>query len=303
MKELLDLGGIVTVLNTPFTNDDQIDLASLKRNVNLAIKAGVTGLLVPAMASEVEKLFANERELIVKTVLDEVNGRVPVIGGASAKSETERLQISKSLISMGCNGILVSIPYESDQKYVHDVRAIAELEPEFLMLQDWDFKNYGIPIPLIVKLFNDIDVFKSLKIEVVPAGVKYTEVLEATRGKLHIAGGWAVSQMIEGLDRGIHAFMPTGMHEIYTAIYNSYKQGNRKKAIEIFYRIIPVLAFANQHLDISIHFFKNLLFEQGIYSTPNVRVPILPFDNYHQKIAKELIELVNILTSEILQVE
>ena len=37
--------------------------------------------------------------------------------------------------------------------------------------------------------------------------------------------------------------------------------------------------------DISIHFFKRLLFRQGIYPTPKVREPILHFDKLHQEIA------------------
>jgi hypothetical protein len=42
-------------------------------------------------------------------------------------------------------------------------------------------------------------------------------------------------------------------------------------------------------LDISIHFFKRLLYAQGIYPTPAVRMPILPFDYACERIAHELI--------------
>ena len=76
-----------------------------------------------------------------------------------------------------------------------------------------------------------------------PAGVKYSEVLQATGGSLHVSGGWAVMQMIEALDRGVHALMPMGMHELYVHI-------------------------DRQHLDISIRFFKRLLWRQGIYARP-----------------------------------
>jgi len=143
-----------------------------------------------------------------------------------------------------------------------------------------------------VRLFEEIDVFRCLKVEVVPAGTKYTEVIEATAGRLHVSGGWAVMQMIEGLDRGVHAFMPTGMHAIYTRIYSLYMEGDRAGARDLFERLLPVLAFSNQHLDISIHFFKRLLHRQGVYATPNVREPLLPFDAFHAAIADELIDRV-----------
>lgn len=167
------------------------------------------------------------------------------------------------------------------------------------MLQDWDPQGYGIPVQLIRELFYEIEAFQALKIEVIPAGVKYTQVLEATKGKLHVSGGWAVTQMIEALDRGIHALMPTGMHEIYTKIYSLYQSGKRDAAQELFHKLLPVLAFSNQHLDISIQFFKRLLYKQGIYATPHVREPLFPFDSYHEKIADELIERVQEIISSL----
>ena len=122
-----------------------------------------------------------------------------------------------------------------------------------------------------------------------PAGRKYSELLDATGGRLHVSGGWAVMQIIEALDRGVHAFMPTALHSIYVRIYNLYTSGRREAARELFEKILPILAFANQHLDISIHFFKRMLFAQGIYSSPAVREPILPFDDVHVRVAEDLI--------------
>ena len=105
-------------------------------------------------------------------------------------------------------------------------------------------------------------------------------------------------QIIEALDRGVHAFMPTGMHELYTRIYDLHREGRRDEARLLFERLLPVLAFANQHLDISIHFFKRLLYVQGIFRTPRVRQPILPFDAIHEQHAARLIELAMELEQE-----
>lgn len=284
--------GIVTVLNTPFTADNHIDLDSLSAHVAYALEAGVAGFLVPALASEVGKLTLEERNAIVRRVVDEVDGRVPVIGGASAPTGEMRATLAARLTDLGCDGVLVQIPYQNDAQYEADVLALANQKLGFLMLQDWDFGGYGLPTSLIARLFKDIDLFQSLKIEVVPAGVKYSEVLDATGGKLHLAGGWAVSQMIEALDRGVHAMMPTGMHRVYVQIYSLYQAGKREQAIQLFQQIASVLAFSNQHLDISVHFFKRLLHRQHIYATPQVREPITAFDRFHARIADELIDRV-----------
>ncbi|MGG1518198.1 dihydrodipicolinate synthase family protein [Paenibacillus oryzisoli] len=295
----LGMRGIISVLNTPFTLHNELDEKSLRRNVRLAIEAGVVGFLVPGLAAELHKLSPEERLRMTRVVVEEAGGRVPVIGGATAATSEERLKYAEQFIGLGCEGILANIPYQDDKQYERDVGEMASVNPGFLMLQDWDPSGFGVPVPLIAKLFREVEAFRSYKIEVVPAGVKYSQVLEATGGGLHVAGGWAVTQFIEGLDRGIHAFMPTGMHEVYTTIYRLYAEGKRAEAVKLFYRLLPVLAFANQHLDISIHFFKRLLHAQGIYDTPLVREPILPFDPCHERIAAEHIAYVSRLTDEL----
>lgn len=289
LEECLPLRGIVTVLNTPFTSADAVDAQALRRHVRVALAAGVSGFLVPGMASEVDRLTAVERELLVNTVLEEAQGRAAVIGGASAGSGPERVRWARRWTAAGCDGVLVSIPYADDEQYGRAVREVAETSPKFLMLQDWDAHGGGVPVRTLVELFETVSAVRAVKVEVVPAGPKYSALLAATGGRLHVSGGWAVTQMIEALDRGVHAFMPTGLHAIYVRIYRLYTAGERQAARELFERVLPILAFANQHLGISIHFFKRLLAAQGIYPTAAVREPIVPFDAAHARVADELI--------------
>ena len=286
-KQLYPLKGIVTVLNTPFTEGDTIDLKALKANVAEALKAGVAGFLVPAMAAEVYKLSEQERLKMVEAVLETVGGRVPVIAGAGETDLHKSKKLLKAYLNMGCTNVLFQIPFENEAQFRKHFMELANLDPKMIMLQDWDASGYGLKDELICDLFENIEAFRCLKIETVPAGVKYSRILELTQGNLHISGGWAVSQMMEGLQRGVHAFMPTGMHLIYTSIYRLFETGKQMEAEHLFLQILPVLAFSNQHLDISVHFFKRLLYRQGIYPTPNVRSPALPFDTLHQAIANK----------------
>jgi len=292
MKELYPLFGIVTVLNTPFKTNDSVDFDALKNNIREAIKAGVAGFLVPAMASEVYKLSDFERVKMVDVVLETVNGNARVIAGAGETELLRSKRLLKSYINLGCQNVLFQIPFKNDDQFRNHFMELAGLGPEMIMLQDWDATGYGLPDELICELFETVDAFRCLKVETVPAGVKYSHILELTEGRLNVSGGWAVTQMIEGLKRGVHAFMPTGMHWIYTEIYRLWTSGKKEEATLLFHQILPVLAFSNQHLDISIHFFKRLLYRQGIYPTANVRKPILPFDLIHQQIADQLIHKV-----------
>ena len=299
MKELYPLFGIVTVLNTPFKTDNTIDFNALRTNVTEAINAGVAGFLVPAMASEVYKLSESERIRMVAEVLGEVNGRVPVIAGAGETTLVKSKILLRSYIDLGCRNVLFQIPYENDNQFKSHFIELAGMDIDMIMLQDWSPIGYGLPDELICELFENVEPFRCLKIETVPAGIKYTNILTLTEGRLNVSGGWAVTQMIEGLKRGVHAFMPTGMHSIYTEIYRLWVLGKEQEAIELFYQLVPVLAFSNQHLDISIQFFKRLLNRQGIYPTDKVREPVFPFDIVHQQIADQLIERIIRIENEI----
>lgn len=299
MKELYPLFGIVTVLNTPFKTDNSVDLQALKLNVREAINAGVSGFLVPAMASEVSKLTETERIQMVESVLQEVNGQVPVIAGAGEPDLIKSKKLLRAYAELGCRNMLFQIPYQNDEQFKSHFMQLAEIDLEMIMLQDWNATSDGLSDEVICSLFDEVPAFRCLKVETVPAGVKYSRILNLTQGRLNISGGWAVTQMIEGLKRGVHAFMPTGMHWIYAKIYKLWTEGKETEATDLFRKILPVLAFSNQHLDISIHFFKRLLYHQQIYPTDQVREPILPFDQIHKELADSLIKIIINLEQEI----
>ena len=55
----------------------------------------------------------------------------------------------------------------------------------------------------IVDLADQVPEFTAIKVETVPAGPKYCAVAEHTGGRLHLSGGWAAMQMLDGLARGL----------------------------------------------------------------------------------------------------
>ena len=293
------LGGIITVLNTPLTNEDIVDLGALEQHVKYAADAGVSGFVLPAMASEVHKLSPKERIRMVEVVLAATGDTFPVFVGTADPDPLQRKRLLKSYLQLGCTHVLVQLPFEDVSTFKRHFLELADFGPEMIMLQDWSASGYGLPDELIVELFEEVESFQCLKVETVPAGLKYSRILELTAGELHLSGGWAVNQMMEGLRRGVHAFMPTAMHYVYTEIYRTFMDGNEDEAQRLFEQILPVLAFSNQHLDISIHFFKRLLFRQNVYPTPRVRQPALPFDEVHKEIADDLTARVIRLEEEI----
>ena len=300
MKERLILDGIIPAMNIPFDNSNKVDYESLRNEVVNGIEAGVVGFMIPVFVSEVSNLQPEEKRKIVEIVVETTEGQVPVIGGTTSGSLLESLRLAEDYMKKGCKSILCAIPYTDDKQYKKYAEALASLEPEFLMIQDWATGDYGVPIEVIIELFEELECFRCLKIEVVPAGPKYTEILKKTNGKLHVSGGWAISQMIEGLDRGVHAFAVTNMLEIYCCIVELYHKGERSKAKYLFEKLLPAIVFSNQHLDISIWFYKRLAWKQRLFKTPNVRMPIMNFDEYHRRVADEHIDFVISLTNRVI---
>ena len=298
MKERLILDGIIPAMNTPFLPGGGIDLDGLRMQVENGIEAGVVAFMTPVFASEVNSLRMEERRQIVETVVECANGRVPIIGGTTAGSREESLALGRMCMDAGCSGILCAVPYQDDAQYAAYVRDLTALNPDFLVIQDWAMDGYGVKVDLVRRLFEEIPCFRSFKLETAFAGPKYTEVLQATGGRMHVSGGWAVQQMIEALDRGVHAFATTCMPEVYCKIYSLYSQGRRQDALALFDRLLPVLAFTNQYLDVSIWFFKMLMHRMGYYKTPDVRQELRPLDAYQMRIAQERVELAMQLIAE-----
>ena len=100
-----------------------------------------------------------------------------------------------------------------------------------MMLQGLDFAGPGLPLEETVALFQRVAAFRALKIETLPAGPKYSAVLEATGGRLHVSGGWAVQQLPDALRRGVHAFIPSTMEPLYCRIYAHFAAGREAEAV------------------------------------------------------------------------
>ena len=235
MKELHPTFGIYGIPQTPFDERGEVDYASLARGVDDRLTAGVDGLLVPVVASEVGKLDDHERRSIIAAVLRQVGGRVPVIIGASSPDPRIARDTAAYGTDLGAAGACVQAPTtmmrdKPELRRYFDV--VCEAPMAMLMIQDLEWNGPGLPVATIRTLFEEVEAFRCIKVETSPAGPKYTEIIEATGGRLNVSGGWAVTQLIEALDRGVHAMMAGGLHWILVEVVRRYRTGDRSAARE-----------------------------------------------------------------------
>jgi 4-hydroxy-tetrahydrodipicolinate synthase len=241
-------------------------------------------MLVGAVAGENLSLSFDEKSRIIDECLSYNNNRIPIIISCSANNQKDRIALSKAAKEAGANWILCQAPDNiSGNELLECFNEIAEVGPNNLMIQDLSWIDNGMSDENIMLLFKNIIKFRGLKIEVLNSGPKYSRILEATNYQLHLSGGWAIMGMIEALNRGVHAFIPSTMEIIYNKIYKLFIENKIEESRELFCQILPILSFTHQHIDIAIKFSKMLRVEEGIFETSMCRPPIKSFDIFQQK--------------------
>jgi dihydrodipicolinate synthase/N-acetylneuraminate lyase len=294
------LRGIIASLHTPFTEADAIDAASLARLVDHCAAAGCRGVLVAAVAGEVGSLRAEERRRLLATAAETARGRLALIAGVSAPDLAASRALAREAGAAGAAMVLWQPPAGLDEPALEEgLRALGEEGPGQVMLQDLDWHGPGLAPDVIARLAARAPALTAVKIETVPAGPKYSAVRAATEGRLHLSGGWAAMQMPDGLARGLDAFIPSGLLPVYARIWNLWAEGRQAAALALFERCLPVLAFSNQHIAVSIAFWKQVRRLQGIFATARCRPPVPPLDPVQQQEAQRLAARVLELEAEV----
>lgn len=297
-----DVRGIVPIINTPFGDDGRIDFRSLERLLDRGIREGITGCILPAVASEVSKLSESERRDLVRAAAEVIDGRIAIVAGVSSEDAAQTMRLAEHALSLGIDTVLCQVPQrldgDTDGIRAH-FRAVADVGAPTLMIQDLAWSGWGMPIELIVQMYEEIETFTAIKIEVSPAGSKYSAVLDGTGGGIHVSCGWGLSQMIEALDRGVKAFTTTAINYPFVRVFDLYAAGRHDEASELFDRMAPCLVWCQQHIDISIHFLKQYCVRVGVFDTMAVREPIMPFDDIHRRIGARIIEDVIAIEDEL----
>jgi len=121
--------GVGTALITPFTTDGSLDESAVKRLAKRQIDGGVHFLSPCGTTGEAPTLTHRDKLRVVELVVEEANGRVPVLAGAGGYDTREVIELARDVERVGANGILSVTPYYNkptpEGLYQH-FKAIAE---------------------------------------------------------------------------------------------------------------------------------------------------------------------------------
>jgi 1-pyrroline-4-hydroxy-2-carboxylate deaminase len=103
--------GVIPAITTPFTADGQVDHAFLASHANQLIDAGCRGIVPLGSLGEAATLSFEEKLAILRTLVQALKGRAPVIPGIAALSTDEAVRLAREAKTIGCGGLMVLPPY------------------------------------------------------------------------------------------------------------------------------------------------------------------------------------------------
>lgn len=121
--------GVYTALVTPFTEYGLVDEQAFANIVDFQISQGIDGLVPCGTTGESPTLSHAEHDRVVRSTVELVDKRVPVIAGTGSNATSEAVRLSKHAESAGVDALLLVNPYynKPTQKglYLH-FRTIAD---------------------------------------------------------------------------------------------------------------------------------------------------------------------------------
>ncbi|MDE5612745.1 MAG: 4-hydroxy-tetrahydrodipicolinate synthase [Odoribacter sp.] len=250
--ERLDGTGVALV--TPFDEDLQIDEFSLRRLVNHVIEGGVDFLVVLGTTAECATLSEEEKTRVVRIVVEENRGRLPIMAGIGGNNTQEVIrEINRAEWLKDCQAILSITPFynkPSQTGLFEHFKAIAEVSPLPLCLYNVPGRTgVNMQAATLAKLSRECPRIFALKESSGDFG-QATAILRQKRSDMLVFSGddaIVLPLMALGFD-GVISVVANVMPRECSALVNYMKNGHMAEARQL-------------HLSLSV--FCKLLFEEG----------------------------------------
>jgi len=275
--------GVYLITVTPFTAEGALDLDSTDRMVDFYLERGVDGLTILGIMGEATKLTADESKLFARRVLDRVNGRVPVIVGASAAGFASMGELTRSVMDMGAAGVMVApaSTLRSDEQITAYFDMVCETLGSEVpwVLQDHPVSTgVQMSVPVVLRIMKNSPTCVMLKHEDSPGLAKLSAIRAASaRGEVRrlsiLAGNGGGLFLPEELSRGADGAM-TGFAypEMMVDVCRAHANGDVERAHDLFDAYLP-LARYEQQTGVGLAVRKHILAQRGVIASAMIRKP------------------------------
>ena len=272
--------GVYPVVPTTFTETGELDLPSQKRCVDFMIDAGSNGLCILANFSEQFVLSDPEREVLTKTILDHVAGRVPVIVTTTHFSTRVCAARSRQAQDLGAAMVMVMPPYHGatfrvseDQIYAF-YRGVSDAIQIPIMVQDAPAAGTPLSPAFLARMAKEIEQVSYFKVETAGAASKLRELLRL--GGSAIEGPWDGEEaitLLADLDAGATGAMTGGGYpDGIRQIIDPYMAGRREEAAAAYQLWLPLINYENRQCGLLAA--KALMKEGGVIACEAPRHPL-----------------------------
>ncbi|GAB3902825.1 dihydrodipicolinate synthase family protein [Larkinella knui] len=296
------LFGVVPIIPTPFTENEEIDEAALCRLVDFAIDGGIRAACLPAYASEFYKLTDDEKLQVVRVAVKHAAGRLKIVAQSNHPSLKVAIKLAQANIEAGANVIslavprIFSLPENSLKEYLSTfLQAIPDTP---VLIQDFNPGGASISVGFIQNLMEENPNFKYLKLEEPLCAPKFESIISATNDQIGLFEGWGGLYMLELVPIGIRGVMPgLAVADILQKIFDLRSAGQTTKAFELFEKVMPQIFFSLQNMELFHYAEKELLMARGVLSNSIARkaayIPDPSSINYIRELNDRILTLVN----------
>jgi 4-hydroxy-tetrahydrodipicolinate synthase len=276
------LTGVLPITLTPFTDDGDVDEGSIDSLVEDYLGAGAHGLTILGIMGEAARLLDDERERVLRRYLQATAGRVPVVAGVSARATRMALDYARRAEDAGAAAVMLAPPDNTrnlDLVFEH-FRLVAEAVSVPVVVQD-EPVNTGVvmPAPFLVRLLDEIEGCRYLKLEETPTLPKITAVRQKAKGPVGVFGGLGGLYLYEELLRGADGIMTGfGFPQVLVGTYERFVAGDRAGAQEFFFRYLPLIRYEAQLGVGGVTIRKQVFARRGAIASPHARFPAPPVD-------------------------
>jgi 4-hydroxy-tetrahydrodipicolinate synthase len=274
----MTFGGVFSVLPTPFDSSGQVDPSSLTRVIDLFFSDGVTGFTALGVTSEVARLTESERDRVLDIVVSHVNGRVPVVAGATADGLRTCVEYSRRAKAAGAAAVMISPPrmakINSDAVAKHFAEVASAVDIPIIVQDYPPISGYAMEAALVARIARDVPAARTIKLEDPPTPFKTSRILEQTKGlDVAIFGGLGGVFLLEELMAGAAGAM-TGFAfpAILVKIVSLFRAGRIDDAAAEFYAKVPLMRFEFQE-GIGMAIRKEVLRRRGAIANASIRPP------------------------------
>jgi len=122
-------GRLLTAMVTPFDENGALNIPAAKELVEHLIQTGSDGIVVAGTTGESPQLSAEEKDELLKAVIEQAAGRVSIVMGTGTNSTAHSIENTRRAEELGADGVMLVVPYYNkppqEALYQH-FKAVAE---------------------------------------------------------------------------------------------------------------------------------------------------------------------------------